>query len=150
MAPVTDSTIPAPRRAIHAIGTVMLAFGLLGILVCFIGFAFAGHEAVDSFGRSGSPVAFWVGALVCMVLAAGGKALRTIGARGAAGSGLVLDPEQAHEDLAPWAQTGGKLVKDAIESSGIAGRQVVKVKCRGCAALNDEHAKFCGQCGAPL
>jgi hypothetical protein len=30
------------------------------------------------------------------------------------------------------------------------GQDVVKVRCRSCQSLNDETAKFCGQCGAAI
>lgn len=42
-----------------------------------------------------------------------------IGFRDAADSGLVLDPEQAKQDLEPWARTAGGLVKDALDESGV-------------------------------
>jgi len=29
-------------------------------------------------------------------------------------------------------------------------QQVVKVKCASCSALNDEHARYCQQCGKPM
>ena len=48
-----------------------------------------------------------------------GGVTMNIGARGAAGSGLVLDPEQAKQDLEPWARTAGGLVKDALDESGV-------------------------------
>jgi hypothetical protein len=28
-------------------------------------------------------------------------------------------------------------------------QQIVKIKCASCGALNDEHARFCSQCGKP-
>lgn len=29
-------------------------------------------------------------------------------------------------------------------------QQIVKVKCVSCSALNDEHARYCSQCGKPM
>lgn len=89
-----------------------------------------------------------------MVLMISGAFLRNVGARGAAGSGLILDPKQAREDLKPWAQTAGGLVKDAlaeVRPDGAAEQvAVVKVRCPKCKALNDEDARFCKQCGATM
>jgi hypothetical protein len=42
-----------------------------------------------------------------------GGILMNIGARGAAGSGLVLDPEKARQDLEPWSRMGGGIVPGA-------------------------------------
>ena len=39
--------------------------------------------------------------------------------RGLAGSGVVLDPEKAREDVEPWSRMAGGVVKDALDESGI-------------------------------
>ncbi|MEO0631919.1 MAG: SHOCT domain-containing protein [Planctomycetota bacterium] len=54
-----------------------------------------------------------------MILIVVGGLLRRAGARGLAGSGMILDPEQARDDLEPWARTAGGLVQDAIDESGL-------------------------------
>jgi hypothetical protein len=88
-----------------------------------------------------------------------GGILMSVGARGAAGSGLVLDPSRARQDLEPWSRMGGGMVQDAlsevnvvrkIEEGAAHPQPQVKIRCRKCQALNDETAKFCNQCGAPL
>ncbi|MEO8826390.1 MAG: hypothetical protein ABI443_11165 [Chthoniobacterales bacterium] len=48
-----------------------------------------------------------------------GAILKGIGARGAAGAGIVLDPKRAREDLEPWSRMGGGMLKDAVDESGI-------------------------------
>jgi hypothetical protein len=86
--------------------------------------------------------------------------LAGIGARGFAGSGLHLNPEQAVHDLSPWARMSGRLTDEAfsemptvretiasIVHPAAPGEPEVKVRCQACQALNDEHDKFCGQCG---
>ena len=74
------------------------------------------------------------------------------------------DPMQAIEDAAsPLARASGRLERKRLEamgvdvgkiaerlSSGNAPSAVVKVRCKSCTALNDEHAKFCQQCGKPV
>lgn len=89
-----------------------------------------------------------------------GGAIRGIAAKGVAGSGLVLDPEKAREDLEPWTRMGGGMVKDALDEAdidlshlGAGGRQpekVIMIKCRECGRLNEEDSKFCQECGKPI
>jgi hypothetical protein len=103
--------------------------------------------------------AMMVAALLGMGTMVVGAILMRIGARGAAGSGLVLDPQQARRDFEPWSRMGGGVVQDALSELGavepLLGKSgsvqpQVKVRCRQCQALNDESAKFCSQCGAAV
>lgn len=48
-----------------------------------------------------------------------GSLLVRVGSRGLAGSGIILDPEQAREDVEPWARMAGGVIKDAVEESGL-------------------------------
>ena len=86
-----------------------------------------------------------------------GQGMVLLGRAGLAGSGVVLDPQKARKDLEPWSRSAGGMLADALDEAGLAKKAdapapppVVKVRCRGCAALNDEHAKFCNQCGQPV
>lgn len=156
-----NRNVSANRKEAFNLGTVLMGVGIVTILVCFIGFATAGHNQVTTFGQGGSdPFAWWIGFFVGMVLVAVGRAMRGVAARGVAGSGLVLDPERARTDLEPWSRMGGGMLRDAIDESGVQvgkpapaaepAAPAVKVRCPQCKALNDEHDKFCGQCAAPL
>ncbi len=145
------------RQRLHTIGTATQALGFLGIVACFMGFALSGASAVSSFGESGNPIAWWIGAFLCMVATGIGAAMRNVATRGVAGSGLVLDPERARTDLEPLARMGGGMLKDALDEAGLANSTgasspapAIMVRCRKCAALNAEVAKFCSQCGAEL
>ncbi len=82
-----------------------------------------------------------------------------VGARGAAGSGLVLNPEGARKDLEPWSRMAGGVAQDALSEVGVAKKleeglgkaaPEVKVRCPKCQALNDEKARYCSQCGTAL
>lgn len=93
------------------------------------------------------------------VLFFAGGVLMSIGRHGAAGSGLVLDPKRAREELKPFSRQAGGMVKDAMDAAGIhpesfargkSETTVVKIRCRGCGALSEETSRFCGQCGKPL
>ena len=48
----------------------------------------------------------------------------------------------------------GGMVKDTLEEADLQTRnpmpQVIMVKCAGCRTLNEEHAKFCKECGKAL
>ena len=91
-------------------------------------------------------------ALAGFAMIAVGKVLMSLGRRGLAGSGAVLDPEQARADLEPWSRMTGGMVKDALDVAGIArgGAPVVKIRCQSCQELNDESDRLCGKCGKPL
>lgn len=144
------------RKTAYYIGSGLMGIGLILFLSTFVTFIshfgdfsnFVG-DAKSDFGR----------AFFGMILMMLGGAIRGIGAQGLAGSGTVLDPQRAREDLEPFSRQAGGMLGDALDEAGIDLSkkrdepqivQVVKLKCQGCAALNDEHAKFCSQCGAPF
>jgi hypothetical protein len=91
-------------------------------------------------------------------LIAGGGFVRSIAARGKAGSGLVLDPEKAREDLQPWTEMGGEMTKDFLDAADIdlngigksEPEKVIMIKCQKCGKLNEEDSKFCQECGKSL
>lgn len=95
-----------------------------------------------------------MGLLVC------GAMLMGFGSRGLAGSGVILDPQRAREDLKPWSHMAGGMVDDAASQSATLSKivdkaddydePIVKVRCSACRNLNDESAKFCDECGAKL
>ena len=94
-------------------------------------------------------------ALTGIVLIVVGGIVMGIGARGAAGSGLVLDPKKAREDLEPFTRMGGGMLKDALDEADInlgksSSEKVIMIKCRNCQKLNEEDSKFCQECGKPL
>jgi hypothetical protein len=89
-----------------------------------------------------------------------GQVVRQIGLRGLAGSGIVLDPARARNDLKPWAHMAGGLVNDALTEVNDSGHArpnafppqpvAVKVRCPKCRTLNDEDARFCKACAIAL
>ncbi|MEI7700724.1 MAG: hypothetical protein WCK86_13075 [Planctomycetia bacterium] len=89
-----------------------------------------------------------------MALLIVGGIVRGIGARGLAGSGVILDPEKARDELEPFSRMAGGMVRDAIDEAriGLGGEssRVIMVRCRSCAGLNQESAKFCQECGQKL
>ena len=165
--------IPPERKAIYYGGMALIAVGLL----LFVSNFFAGpeiggrnrpqpgqpdfweraQEQHEEFGRGMK--ASMVRAILGMGLMVVGGILMNIGVRGPAGSGLVLDPEKARQDLEPWSRMGGGVIQDALSEvnvvkkieEGIGNPKLqVKVRCQKCQGLNDETAKFCNQCGAAI
>lgn len=150
--------IGAGRKALYYGGMVLMGIGLvlfLSVFVTAIGemnrpFGFGG------FGTRPSMASEFARAFTGFLLIAGGNAMRMVGARGLAGSGVLLDPQQAREDLEPWSRMAGGMIDDALSEvealRHVAKKPqtVVKVRCRECGALNDETDKYCGQCGAKL
>lgn len=114
------------------------------------------------FGGDGTPN--FGNAFFGFVLMIAGGAMMNVGRAGLRGSGIVLDPRGAREDLKPWNQAAGGMLDDTLAASPIVSRAVenlgnsgapkpeaqIKVRCLKCGALNDEDAKFCDGCGAAL
>ena len=101
------------RKGAYYLGSALIVVGfLLFISVFFSGFT---HELQPGAGMPG----FVMRAPLGMVLIIAGGVIRSIGARGAAGSGLVLDPQRARQDLEPWARMGGGMVSDALDEAGV-------------------------------
>lgn len=149
-----DPQISEERKALYYGGAVVMGLGFL----LFISTFFLVGSGFGPGGPSmGGMAARGIGGMVLMLA---GAVMRNVGARGTAGSGLVLDPEKAREDLKPWARTAGGLIQDALTEvrSGdpdgpaepAAAQTVVKVRCTQCRTLNDVDARFCKGCGAGL
>jgi hypothetical protein len=75
--------------------------------------------------------------------------MRNVGLKGSAGSGIILSPNKAREDLKPWSKMAGGMFKDAMGETKATSKQtnLIKVRCRGCKTLNDEDSIFCKSCG---
>lgn len=136
------------RKAAYYIGGAIILGGMLLFLSVFVSsfmplFSVTNEDdIVFSFaGRA-------IGGFILMGI---GDFLQTIGQRGLAGAGVILDPEQSREDLQPYSRMAGGIINDALRetdlSLGAEPKTVVKIKCRDCDALNDENARFCQQCG---
>ena len=137
------------RKAAFYGGNALTLIGLLLFLSFFVTVArgFGG-----TFPGPGAIFAPMVG-FIMMIL---GRFIRLVGARGLAGSGMLLDPEKAREDLQPYTRMAGGMLNDALEVAEI-GRhvtsernRVVMLKCGECEFLNEENSKFCQECGAKM
>jgi hypothetical protein len=140
------------RKATYYTGIGMIVIGFILFISVFF---YAAGSMNDPFRSSPPPFA---NAVIGMVLMIAGGIVTSIGARGAAGSGLVLDPEKAREDLKPFNEAKGEMINDVISNIDVVDKiiqpheekQVVKIRCRNCGGLNDEDAKFCKGCGREI
>lgn len=152
--------ISSERKAAYYAGMGMVALGF----VVFVGNMFcAGSDVSREVSIDGVPSVLlgesrrgpnMGAALFGMVLVIGGGLLMKVGRFGVAGSGAVLEPQRARKDLEPYSRMAGGMLKDALEETGgVFGAKEsvdVRVRCRACAALNLEEAKFCQACGQPI
>jgi hypothetical protein len=145
--------ISKQRKVTYYIGAGMMVLGFILFISVFFS---AASMMNDPFGMSRTPP--FGNAIFGMVFIIAGGVVMNIGASGAAGSGLILDPDQAREDLRPFNEAKGGMINDVISNIDVIDKltnaheekEIIKIKCRGCGGLNDEDAKFCKGCGKEL
>ena len=133
------------RKTLYYVGNGLTAIGFILFLSVFF-VAFLNPFAM--FGSDNPMANGFIGFILIII----GQFVSNIGARGAAGSGLILDPKQAREDLKPYSTQVGGMINDVLDEVDIKSesKEVVKVRCQSCKTLNDEDAKYCKKCGATL
>ncbi len=148
------SKIPQERKAIYYAGLILIIVGFILFLSVFFSFASIMNNPDTMFDKGPS----FGNAIIGMIFIIIGGIVMNIGAKGAAGSGIILDPEKAREDLKPFNEAKGGMINDVISNVDIVDKlvspqeekQIIKIKCRSCGSLNDEDAKFCKSCGQEL
>lgn len=148
---VPKRQISPERKAIYYLGMGLVVVGVLLFFSNFLTRPTAGN--LEKFGEQAD--ALFTRAVLGMILIVVGAIGMGIGSQGLAGSGVVLDPEEAREDLEPWSRMKGGMLQDALSEVEVVNKLAapppeIKVRCRACQALNDENAKHCDQCGAGL
>jgi ribosomal protein L40E len=150
--------ISSERKATYYIGIGMMILGfLLFISVFFSAASFMNNPFAGSGIGAGRGPSF-TNAVLGMVLIIAGSIIMNIGAKGAAGSGLLLDPQKAREDLKPYSEAAGEMINDAINNIDVVDKiansrsekEIIKIRCRSCGSLNDEDAKYCKSCGEKI
>jgi hypothetical protein len=140
--------ISGGRKTAYYIGGAMTLIGVFLFGLPFL-LALLHFDNFQSYVKVG--MAWGFGGFALTVI---GSIVMNIGARGAAGSGLVLDPKKAREDLEPFTRQAGGMVKDALDEADIhlggKSEKVIMIKCKKCSKLNEEDSKFCQECGEPL
>jgi hypothetical protein len=143
--------ISEERKAAYYAGLVLMVIGVLLFVSVFVTGAMHFGDFSDFEAQSRSGMFRALGGMGLMVV---GAIVRGIGARGLAGSGAVLDPEQARKDLEPFSRQAGGMLGDALDEAGLKydgkPERVVMLKCSACGKLSEEDAKFCRECGAKM
>ncbi|MDF2941761.1 MAG: hypothetical protein K0S01_619 [Herbinix sp.] len=146
--------ITKQRKVTYYIGAGMMVLGFILFISVFFSVASMMSSPSLDVGRFPS----FSNAIFGMILIVAGGVVMNIGARGAAGSGLILDPDRAREDLKPFNEAKGGMINDVISNIDVVDKivnvreekEIIKIKCRSCGSLNDEDAKFCKGCGKEL
>jgi hypothetical protein len=108
--------ITPERKALFRAGQIIGVLGLVSFLSVFVSAAlnFGDFSNFEADTRS-----MMLRGVIGMIMMIAGGALTTVGIAGAAGSMLNLDPEQAREDLEPWARMQGGLTKASLDEMGV-------------------------------
>jgi hypothetical protein len=139
------------RKTAYYVGMGLMVLGGLMFASTFLIFAvnFGNFSNFNAVAQSTIFLAF--GGMALLIV---GGIIRGIGARGLAGSGAVLDPGRARQELEPYSRMVGGMVHDALDEAKVdlSGQpeRVVIVKCPSCGRLNEEDSKFCQECGKAL
>lgn len=148
------SKITKERKIAYYIGMAMMALGFVLFISTFFD---AASFMDDPFSHTDFGVSF-TKPVIGMILMIAGIFVMNIGAKGTAGSGLILDPQKAREDLKPFSEAKGGMIEDVISNIDTVdriiksneGKEIIKIRCRSCNTLNDEDAKYCKECGKEL
>lgn len=143
-----SNKISSERKALYYIGLILIVIGF----ILFISNIFTFDSDYMFYGGALTFMARPLAGMICIIV---GSILRGIGEKGTAGSGLILNPEKAREDLKPHNIAKGKMINDAVENIDIVKemgksqeqKEIIKIRCKNCGELNDEDAKFCKSCG---
>jgi hypothetical protein len=148
--------ISGGRKFLYYLGGLLMLVGLLSFMYTFVAFfGLMDDHGIGSSQTQGKTVfGYAFGGMALLIV---GGIIRGMGALGLAGSGVVLDPERAREEVEPYSRMAGGVVKDVLDEAdinlgGLAGQasssdKVVMVRCQACRTLNEEDSKFCQECG---
>jgi len=104
------------RKTLYYVGMGMSALGILLFFSTFVSAA-ANFGNFNNFERRTQSTAMRAVAGMGFMLVGG--VLAGIGRKGLSGSGVVLDPQQAREDVEPWSRMTGGVLKDVLDETGI-------------------------------
>lgn len=150
--PSIAGQISGGRKAAYYGGMALIAVGFVLFLSAIPVMMSGGTSFARAQSSMGTAAFLSFGGIAVIIV---GNLIRGAGARGLAGSGLKLDPEQARKDLEPYSKMAGGMVQDAVSQVKAApflakSEPQVRVRCPACKALNEELAKYCSQCGKAM
>lgn len=139
------------RKIAYYIGMGLMVLGGILFVSTFVTFAMHFGDFSNFASNAKSEMLRAFGGMAFLIV---GGIIRGIGAQGLAGSGVVLDPDKARQDLEPYSRMAGGMVKDALEEADVnLGRRpekVIMIKCPSCGKLNEDDSKFCQECGKQI
>lgn len=103
---------PSPRRQISGARKAFYYGGMS--LMILGGTLFVSNFFIEDFDNTVVPRA--VGGMLLLLV---GSFLMSVGRSGAAGAGLILDPEQSRRDQEPWSRMKGGMVADGLDEAGV-------------------------------
>ena len=121
---MANRDIPPERKALHTFGLALSGLGALMFFSVFVtgalhfgdfgnGSQFGDFSEFKSRARSEGLRA--VGGMGCIIA---GVVIMGVARQGLAGSGVVLDPQQARKDVEPLARMTGGILKDTLDEAG--------------------------------
>lgn len=113
---LVNREISEGRKVLFVIGQILFILGLLSIGSAFVSVALITSDIADTMGHMRSVGPRFVAGAAMFFL---GRVMKGIGRAGLAGSGVILDPQRAREDLEPWSHMAGGMVKDGLDEAGI-------------------------------
>ncbi len=113
---MANRKISEGRQTLHFIGLALIVIGMLTFLSTFVTAAMNFGNFSNFDGQVQSSAFRAIAGMIMIML---GGVLANIGRAGLAGSGVVLDPEQAREDLEPWNRMAGGMTKDFLDEAEI-------------------------------
>ena len=127
------SKLSNERKVTYYIGIGMMVFGFILFISVFFQVA---NLMRDPFTTNKLPS--FTNPIIGFILIAIGRIVSRIGAKGAAGSGMILDPDKAREDLKPFNEVKGQMLNDVISNIDAVNnitkpaenKEIIKVKCR--------------------
>ncbi len=132
------------------IGSILALAAIVGFLISIVVMVFL----LENGPAFPFPIVILPFAFVGMFISGFGNAICKIAKEGPAASGLILDPKKEREDKKELNKGIGGQLNDMIEEipafTTSANKELIKIKCRECGHLNDEHDKFCSNCGKSL
>lgn len=150
------SKISKERKITYYIGLGLIVLGFILFISVFFSVADTMNDPMMAMMEDKGPN--FTGPILGFVLIILGSIITNIGAKGAAGSGILLDPDRAREDLKPYNEAKGGMINDVISNIDVVDKlsdtmnkkEVIKIKCRSCGALNEEDATYCKCCGEKI
>ena len=108
--------------ALLAVSSFLPAFSVVGRVTELVG----GSSRPDPGAIAGVMDVVQRSVLLTVLQALGGAGLivvgvlmRRVGSHGLAGSGVVLDPRQARQDVRPWSELRGGALRDTLDAAGL-------------------------------